>query len=101
MTLRSLSKNVEILPDSPGDEMVIRLSEAFSERLKGWVNGNPKAAAALLQMMLYDSWGGERCPRCGSASPRGSRYCIFCGKAIDRFAQKYERLQSGKKEEEK
>ena len=93
MTMRSLSKNVEILPDSPGNEFIVRLSEAFSERLRGWAGDNPKVEALLLKSLLYDAGKLQRCPRCGSVIPRDSRYCTICGKALDPFAQDYVRLR--------
>ena len=91
MTLRSLSKNVEILPESTEDSLVIRLSDMYSERLKRRTQGCSGLAAADLEEMILDIAGEVQCPFCDKVSPCESRFCICCGKAIDPLAQEYER----------
>ena len=93
MTMRSLSKNVEILPESSEDSLVIRLSETYSERLKLRIEDSPKARAMVLEEMILEIWGEDLCPFCDGVIPEDSRFCIFCGKAIDPFAREYERKQ--------
>ena len=99
MTLRSLSKNVEILPESSKDSLVIRLSEAFSERMRGMCGPHPKAAAAHLRSYLREAEYAELCPICGRVIPPMARYCHFCGKAVEPLALKYERKRLGMMEE--
>ena len=93
MTMRSLSKNVEILPESTEDSLVIRLSDMYSERLKRRTQGCSGLAAADLEEMILDIAGEVQCPFCDKVSPCESRFCICCGKAIDPLAQEYERKQ--------
>ncbi len=72
--------NVEILPGSTCDELIVRLSPFFSKRLRTLTRGFPGGSTRFIEAVLQLFKHLGKCPHCGETNLEKARFCAICGK---------------------
>ena len=72
--------NVEILPGSTCDELIVRLSPFFSKRLRTLTRGFPGGSTRFIEAVLQLFKHLGKCPHCGETNLVKARFCAICGK---------------------